>query len=184
MGKLVFVTGGARSGKSRFAEQLVTEMRQPVVYLATMVPGDEELQERVAAHRRRRPSEWKTVEEALDVAAAIRRIDPKSVILLDCLSLWVSNALLAAIPNTDAASPPNWVRAADLCAKQAQDVLEQQRARPGAMVVVSNEVGMGIVPIGALARVYRDALGLVNQLFAGNASAAYLIVSGLPFRLK
>lgn len=184
MGKLVFVTGGARSGKSQFAEQLVTGMRQPVIYLATMVPGDEELQERVAAHRRRRPSEWKTVEEALDVAAAIRRIDQHPVILLDCLSLWVSNALLAAIPDTDAASPATWVKAADLCAERAQDVLAQQRARSGAMVVVSNEVGMGIVPIGALARAYRDALGFVNQLFAGNADDAYLMVSGLPLRLK
>ncbi|PNY79371.1 bifunctional adenosylcobinamide kinase/adenosylcobinamide-phosphate guanylyltransferase [Deinococcus koreensis] len=169
-GRVVFVTGGARSGKSSFAERLASQAGGPVTYLATAQPFDDEMQGRIDRHAQDRPSGWVTVEEPLQVSAAVRAASTPTV-LLDCLSLWVSNAMLTG-----------WTDHAVLDA--TTELLSVARARAGLTVLVTNEVGSGIVPVGALARRYRDVLGWVNQRAAAASDDAYLIASGLPLILK
>ena len=183
MGHLAFVTGGARSGKSRFAERWAADRGAPVVYLATMEAGDDELAARIARHQAARSPEWRTVEEPRDPAGALATIDPEATVLLDCLSLWVTNELLARAPGKEPAAA-DLDRAIEAILAGAEGVLAGQRARPGALVAVTNEVGSGIVPVGAITRAFRDALGLVNQAFAAAADEAHLLVSGIPVRLR
>ncbi|MGM9322983.1 bifunctional adenosylcobinamide kinase/adenosylcobinamide-phosphate guanylyltransferase [Deinococcus aquaticus] len=173
-GRIVFVTGGARSGKSTFAERRAAQEAAPdgggVTYLATAQAFDDEMTDRIARHRADRPAGWVTHEEPLAVSAALRAVTT-SATLLDCLSLWVSNLMLAG--HTD-----------DAVLDAADDLLRAARERGGVTVLVTNEVGFGIVPDNALARRYRDLLGWVNQRAAAASDEAHLIVSGLPLRLK
>lgn len=182
-GELVLVTGGARSGKSRFAERLAAERGAATWYVATMQPLDDELLARVARHRARRPAAWSTVEEPLDLTGAIRRVPPGATALVDCLGLWVSNLLFAG-KDPDAWTTREWEQWVDDCIARGAEAAELLREREGLGVVVTNEVGLGIVPGDALSRWYRDALGLVNQEFARRATAAYLLVAGLEVRLR
>jgi adenosylcobinamide kinase/adenosylcobinamide-phosphate guanylyltransferase len=184
MGALTYITGGARSGKSRFAEDLAAREGRPVTYLATMAAGDDELRARIAVHRARRPAAWRTIEEGLELAAAITAVSPGDLVLLDCVSLWVSNLLFAHVGDPDALTPGEYEALVDRCLRDAREWLETARRRPGPLVAVSNEVGSGIVPVGALSRCYRDALGLVNQAIAAEADSVYLLVSGIPVTLK
>ena len=168
--RLIYVTGGARSGKSRFAETRAAELGgQRVMYLATAQAFDAEMEDRIGRHRSDRPASWATVEEPLDVAGMLATVE--GVVLLDCLSLWVSNLLLRGDSE------------AQMLEATAQ-VLSVQTRRTAPLIVVSNEVGLGIVPDNALARQYRDALGRVNQAFAAGSAEAWLLVSGLPLKLK
>lgn len=183
MGRLVLVTGGARSGKSRFAEGLAVASGGPVVYLATMEAGDDELRARIAEHRRGRPNHWQTVEEPLGLAGAVAGIDQAATLLVDCLGLWVTNELLAAVPDGDAPGLA-FEAAVARVTDAARATLELQARRGGMLVAVTNEVGSGIVPMGALSRTFRDCLGLVNQEFARAADEVHLLVSGIPVRIK
>jgi adenosyl cobinamide kinase/adenosyl cobinamide phosphate guanylyltransferase len=167
---LTFVTGGARSGKSSLALQLAAAAGRPVAMIATAEGRDAEMLERIAAHRRERPAAWRTVEEPLDLAGALRGLAGDELAIVDCLSLWVSNLLergdLATIEGLAA-------EAAALAA-----------AHGGGCVAVSNEVGMGIVPVNELARAYRDVLGRVNAIWADAADDALFAVSGRVVRLE
>ena len=184
MGSTVLVTGGARSGKSTYAEFLASHRSAPVVYLATMPAGmDPESDGRIAQHRERRPAEWSTVEEPLDIAAALTSAPDEATVLLDCLTLWVSNLLYRECPDVDSVDAAGWRRAVDVCVSGAGELVKAQRARPGALIAVTNEVGMGIVPGDALTRAFRDAAGLVNQRFAEAAAKVVLMVSGRPLEL-
>lgn len=185
MGDIRFVTGGARSGKSTFAEQLAVDNGGEVVYVATMEANDDELARRIARHRSRRPAHWQTIEAPIDVRGAIESAPPGATLLIDCLSLWVSNLLLSnEKQDFDKLSAVGQDEAIDACLLAARDVLDGQERRPGILIAVTNEVGASIVPANPLARAYRDALGLVNQTFARAAVEAHLLVSGLPLRLK
>jgi adenosylcobinamide kinase/adenosylcobinamide-phosphate guanylyltransferase len=184
MGTLTLVTGGARSGKSRFAESLARASGEPVAYLATMEPRDEETASRIALHQSRRPGSWRTVEAPRDLPAALVSIDPGTFVLLDCIGLWVTNELLAAVPDTERASWASFEQAIDRCVGLARDLIAVAQRRPGTVVAVTNEVGSGIVPLGALSRAYQDALGLVNQELARSADEVQLLVSGIPLRMK
>jgi adenosylcobinamide kinase/adenosylcobinamide-phosphate guanylyltransferase len=167
---LTFVTGGARSGKSSRALQLAAAAGTPVAMIVTAEARDAEMEERIAAHRRERPASWRTVEEPIDLAAALRGLASHEFAIVDCLSLWVSNLLERSEP---AAIELIAVEAAALAA-----------AHGGGCVAVSNEVGMGIVPMHALARSYRDVLGRVNAIWAEAADEALLAVSGRFLRLE
>jgi adenosylcobinamide kinase/adenosylcobinamide-phosphate guanylyltransferase len=160
----VLLTGGARSGKSALAIALARRARAEVVFLATGQPGDDEMAARIARHRAERPVHWTTIEEPSRVLEAIGSVDPGACLIVDCLSLWVANLLatsgLEAIESAAAA-------AADAAA-----------ARPGTTIVVTNEVGLGVVPPTPLGREYRDILGRVNAIWAERADAAYLVVAG------
>lgn len=165
---LTFVTGGARSGKSRFAEQLAKDSQQKVTYLATAQAFDTEMRDRITRHQNDRPSAWQTIEEPLNAPQIIQHITTP-VLLLDCLSLWVSNMMLA-----------DWKDEKILAAiDELLSMLQSKKT-----ILVTNEVGFGIVPENALARRYRDTLGWVNQKCATASDEAWLLVSGLPIQLK
>ncbi len=157
--------GGARSGKSRHAEGIVTALPPPWVYVATAQAFDAEMQARIAEHRARRSKGWETVEAPLDLAAAL---SADRQVLVDCLTLWLTNLMLGA---HDIAS-----------ATAALDAALDARAAP--TVLVANEVGLGIVPDNALARAFRDAAGRLNQHLAARADAVLFLVAGLPMRVK
>lgn len=167
----VLVLGGARSGKSRIAERLGRQAGAPVVFVATATAGDEEMTERIRAHRMSRPLDWSTVEESLDPAAAVGLVDDSSFVIVDCLTLWVSNLLGVGASGADI------LEAADAFAVR-------MKQRPGDGVVVSNEVGWGIVPDNELARRYRDILGTVNATFAEHARRSLLMVAGRALELN
>ena len=175
------VLGGARSGKSTFAQRLAIRLGGPVLFVATGSPLDEEMAERIAAHREARPSSWRTVEAALHVGAAVRENNGARVVLLDCLTLLASNWLTEGSQPGGAAPGPD---AATLLENELASVLKETRARGAHLIVVSNEVGMGIVPPYPLGRRYRDLLGEANQRLAEQTDAVYLLVAGIPVELK
>lgn len=175
--------GGARSGKSRFAEVLAVEWGAPVLYVATARALDDEMVVRISRHRAERPAEWRTLEEPLQVAeavgAAVTASDPTpGTVLVEDLGVWLSNALLAA--NGDAAAQDDADEAERLVAAGIDGLCRLDAN----LVLVSNEVGLGLVPPYPLGRFFRDALGRVNQHAAAAVSEAYLLVAGLPVTLK
>lgn len=180
-GSVWFVTGGARSGKSRFAERLAASSGHEVLYIATLEPLDQEMADRIARHRSDRPIAWPTVEAPRDPLAALRAADPTACVLLDCLSLWVSNRLLDL--GTDAPSAAQVAALEAALDAETHALLELLAAREGAAVLVSNEVGSGLVPEYALGRAYRDLLGRVNQRVAQIAARAWLCVAGRALEL-
>jgi adenosylcobinamide kinase/adenosylcobinamide-phosphate guanylyltransferase len=167
--RLTFVLGGARSGKSRYAEGLVMDCAPPWVYIATAEAHDSEMSARIAEHRQRRDGRWRTVEAPLDLPGAIATHGSEGqAVLIDCLTLWLTNVMLAG---------------QDLIAEQ-QRLITALSSADGPVVVVSNEVGFGIVPDNALARKFRDAQGRLNMQVAAIADRAVLIAAGLPLILK
>lgn len=180
MAELWFVTGGARSGKSSHAERLAAATGHPVTYIATMEPLDEELVRRVEAHRAARPAGWDTVEAPLDPLAALAATDPAHCALLDCLSLWVGNRMgpLGESPTLD-----DLARLEGELHTDTARLIEAARARAGETIVVTNEVGSGLVPPYPLGRAYRDLLGRVNQQVSAAADRAWLLVSGRALEL-
>jgi adenosylcobinamide kinase/adenosylcobinamide-phosphate guanylyltransferase len=164
---VTLVLGGARSGKSRFAEELLADRSGRRLYLATAEPQDAEMAERIRHHRQRRGNAWRTVEAPIDVAPVLNSAGEDAV-LLDCLTLWLSNLMAAGREIEPAVQ--------GLCA-----ALRQPRAP---IVLVSNEVGLGIVPDNALAREFRDQAGRLNQAVAATADRVYFIAAGLPLTLK
>ena len=180
MGDLWFVTGGARSGKSRFAEGLARESGRPVVYIATMQPHDDELRRRVERHRSDRPSAWQTVEAPVDLASALAATEGTACALIDCLSLWVANRLMA-LGEQPAADAIEALEAALL--DETASLLRVASEREGPTITVTNEVGAGVVPEYPLGRAYRDLLGVTNQRVAAHADRAWLMVSGRPLEL-
>lgn len=167
---LTFVTGGARSGKSGYAVRLAAAAGTRVALIATAEARDGEMRERIAAHRAERPAGWRTIEEPRDLSGALASLASDEFAIVDCLSLWVSNLL------EDAGGADIEGRAAEAAALAA--------SHPGGCVAVSNEVGMGIVPVNALARSYRDVLGRVNAIWAAAADDALFAVSGRLLRLE
>ncbi len=165
----ILILGGARSGKSRFAEQLAGETQLTCVYLATARAEDDEMHERIYQHRQQRGSSWHTVEEPLAIADALRNeARPGRVILVDCLTLWLSNLMIAGA-NVGGESS----RLAGAVSKL-----------PVPVIFVSSEVGQGIVPIDAMAREFRDHAGRLHQLMAKACEEVWFVTAGLPQRLK
>ncbi|GCE83418.1 adenosylcobinamide kinase [Komagataeibacter diospyri] len=163
----IFVLGGARSGKSRFAENLFPRWPAPWTYLATCQPHDGEMAARVAHHRVRRGTGWHTVEEPLDLPAALDGAGT-SPVLVDCLTLWLTNLMLGEHDIAGA----------------TQALLAALRRRAGPTVLVSNEVGQGIVPDNTLARRFRDEAGWLHQSVARDVARVVFVVAGLPMEMK
>ena len=178
-GAVTFITGGARSGKSALAERLAARGER-VLYVATAEGRDEEMRRRIAAHRAARPQHWDTLEEPLDLAVALRAVHHRyDTVLIDCLTLWASNLLLRQQPpGAGDGAPEEGILVA------ARGLLELAAVSAARWIMVSNEVGLGVVPASPLGRAYRDALGRVNQLVAAQAREVYLVVAGLPMRVK
>ena len=168
---LTVITGGARSGKSALAQKIGEAWRGQVCFVATATAGDEDMAERIARHRRERPASWTTMESPVEVASDIRGVAEGSLVIIDCVTMWVSNLLLGGFEVEKV--------------KEAAATLSEflgQRESPS--VVVTNEVGLGIVPDNDLARRYRDTLGRVNQLIARQAGVTLFASMGQVTKLK
>jgi adenosyl cobinamide kinase/adenosyl cobinamide phosphate guanylyltransferase len=166
---IVLLLGGARSGKSAMAMRLASDSGARVTFIATAQPDDDEMAERIERHRNDRPASWKTLEAPVDLLGAVGTSDADDFLVLDCLTLWVSNLM-------GQGSSPAQIEAA------ACDVIAALQDRSG--VVVTNEVGLGIVPANELARAFRDVLGAVNSLFAAAADRSVLMVAGRALDLS
>ncbi|TAK00832.1 bifunctional adenosylcobinamide kinase/adenosylcobinamide-phosphate guanylyltransferase [bacterium] len=169
--EIVLITGGARSGKSRYAEESAIRLGTKLLYLATGEPGDEEMARRIAEHRKRRGDRWLTVEEPLEVGSVLAghcgKID---CALVDCLTLWVSNLLIRG--------------GEELVRNAVEKVIQRNSRLDFHLLLVTNEVGWGIVPDNALARQFRDLAGWTNQRMAEIASEVVLMVAGIPVVVK
>jgi adenosylcobinamide kinase/adenosylcobinamide-phosphate guanylyltransferase len=170
---IIFITGGVRSGKSDFAQRLAEQRQGPRVYLATAQVLDDEMKDRIRNHQVKRGDRWDTLEEPVHLGRALQSAENAyETILLDCLTLWISNILFHASTGEAMLSDVTEIffKSIDSFSKT--------------LIVVSNEVGMGIVPDNYLARTYRDQLGYVNQRMAERADEVYLLVSGIPVKIK
>jgi adenosylcobinamide kinase/adenosylcobinamide-phosphate guanylyltransferase len=165
---IILITGGARSGKSTRAEMRARDFAGKPVYIATAEGFDHEMRERIAKHRARRRDEWIEHETPLELVPALNATDGGGARLIDCLTLWLSNLMHAE---------RNWER-------ETADLVEALRKQRSPVVLVTNEVGSGIVPDNALAREFRDAAGRINQMIAGAADEVEYVVAGLPMRVK
>ena len=176
---LTLILGGARSGKSTYAERLARDCPSPVLYVATAQAGDEEMAARIARHRAQRPAGWITLEAPRATGTAIRSSGVSaSLVLIDCLTLLASN-IIAPLPETI-----EYEEAEKLLSAEIDDLLTAYAAGDAAWIVVSNEVGLGLVPPYPLGRVYRDALGKANQRLAAIADEVLFMVAGLPLKVK
>ena len=171
MGDIIFITGGARSGKSRYAEVLAGKTGGRICYLATADAGDGEMQDRIEQHKKRRPAGWDTVEEPENLTDAVKGLDRYDTVILDCLTLSLNNLLGL-----------NYEDAAIL--NVAEKLIAGILSHPSPFIVVSNETGWGIVPVNQLARRFRDLAGAVNSSFAAAAGQVVLMVSGIPVKVK
>lgn len=181
MGKIILVTGGARSGKSSFAETLALFSGQKVVYFATAEAFDAEMEERIKLHRIRRPAGWSTVEEPLAVVEKmVQYTGEGQVILLDCLTLWLSNLLLAEL--NEQGEPQESCE--HKIARQVEHLIEVALGGQATLICVSNEVGWSLVPENKLGRLYRDMAGRANQTLARAAAEVYMVVAGYPLEIK
>jgi adenosylcobinamide kinase/adenosylcobinamide-phosphate guanylyltransferase len=168
---LQLILGGARSGKSQFAERLATDSQLDVVYIATSQPVDGELNQRVALHRQRRPEHWGLVEEPLALADVLRaQARAERCLLVDCLTLWLTNLLM--------------LDDAERLAFERQALLDVLSTLPGEIIFVSNETGLGVVPLGELTRRFVDEAGLLHQALAARCERVVFTVAGLPMLLK
>jgi adenosylcobinamide kinase/adenosylcobinamide-phosphate guanylyltransferase len=186
MGDLILVTGGARSGKSTYAEKLARDLGRPVLYIATAVPFDREMRDRIARHRARRPADWDTYEGDRNLAAVFKS-HPHSyrTVLLDCVTILITNLLLQADGvETGNLGAAVWEKIEQNIWGELQAFLTAATQATATVIIVTNEVGYGIVPENQLARIFRDIAGRVNQQLAARAQTVYLVVCGLPVKLK
>jgi adenosylcobinamide kinase/adenosylcobinamide-phosphate guanylyltransferase len=168
---VTLVLGGAASGKSRFAQELAERQPGPLLYVATAQAGDSEMAERIARHRQARDTRWRTLEEPLDLNVIVPAAAGCGVVLVDCITLWLTNLLLAG-------------ESAERAWPAVEAFLAVLAALPAPLILVSNEVGQGIVPEHALARTFRELAGQVNQRLAARADHVWLVTAGLPLQLK
>jgi len=178
-GPLILLLGGARAGKSDHALRLAAKHRgepqEKVCFIATAQALDEDMTVRIARHREQRPSDWQTIEEPYQIAEALRQGGEARVVIVDCLTMFVSNWLLRYADEHECEQSVRRI---------TRDFLELAQSRRQTIICVSNEVGLGIVPETPLGRVFRDVLGRVNQDFAAAAGEVYLLIAGLPFAVK
>ncbi len=170
-GRLVLVTGGARSGKSALAERLAADHGTGMIYIATARATDAEMAARIGLHRARRGADCHTVEAPVDLCGALMASDGQGVRLVDCLTVWLANVMFAQSAPAD-------------CTAAMRGLVETLRAQQSPVVLVTNELGQGIVPADAATRAYRDAHGAMNQAVAAIADQVWMAVCGLPLRVK
>jgi adenosylcobinamide kinase/adenosylcobinamide-phosphate guanylyltransferase len=190
-GRFYFITGGARSGKSAYAEQLAAALDRPVTYVATAEAGDPEMVERIAKHRLRRPASWTTVEEPRAVAGLLEKIGQRDqTVLIDCLTLLITNLLYQDWPlqhsgdSTGVLSASVTEQIEDRVMTEVRRLAEAAGSGNARVILVSNELGLGLVPASPEARLFRDLAGWANQTMAARADRALMLVSGLALDLK
>ncbi len=181
--KNILITGGARSGKSHFAQELALKSGKPVLFVATAVAGDEEMRQRIAEHQRTRPSTWGTLEVATHVGNEIlQKVGRAQVVIVDCITLLVSNIFGQYTDQTGEQIDASLVEKE--VTTEISALLECVKRIDVSFIMVTNEVGMGLVPANKMGRLYRDLLGKANQLLAQQADEVYLMVAGLPVMIK
>jgi adenosylcobinamide kinase/adenosylcobinamide-phosphate guanylyltransferase len=167
----MLILGGVRSGKSRYAEELARSQARPVTLIATAEARDEEMAARIEAHRRHRDPRWRIIEEPLALAAALRRtVSPESLVIVDCLTVWLSNLVCG--------------KDADASPRETKALLDALSSLDGDCILISNEVGFGIIPANALARRFGDEAGVLHQRVAARCDRVILMVAGLPLAVK
>jgi len=184
MGKIIFVTGGARSGKSSFGENLVKQYGQKISYIATMNFFDEEMKDRVEKHKLRRNETFETVEAYKNFSEVFKNINRENLVLFDCLTNMISNLLLENQVDFEKISQKEIEILEKGINYEIDDLILSLKNHKNDCIIVSNELGMGLVPPYALGRVFRDIAGRVNQLFAKEAHEVYFVVSGIPMKIK
>jgi len=167
---LIVLLGGARSGKSSLAVELATQSNKSVIFVATAQAHDEDMKNRIARHRAERPN-WQTIEEPINLFAALNNCAPNALVIIDCLTLWISNLMLAGFSETE-------IRTANTLALSAVD------RRVGRTIAISNEVGLGIVPETPIGREYRDELGRINQQWVRASTKSLFLVAGKAIELQ
>ncbi|MGI6152758.1 MAG: bifunctional adenosylcobinamide kinase/adenosylcobinamide-phosphate guanylyltransferase [Christensenellaceae bacterium] len=185
MGQITFITGGARSGKSKFAQKLADDRAIDIAYVATAVETDMEMRARIEHHRASRPLDWQTYEYPYNLLDCFRNTHHQ-LYLVDCVTAYITNLLIRIMPESaeENIELDTIYNVESQIKQEMQEIAAFMRADDAEYVVVSNEVGMGIVPEYVLSRVFRDISGRANQLFAEAADEAYFIVSGIPMRIK
>ncbi len=168
MGKIIFITGHVRSGKSKFAVKIAKEEFKNVVFIATGKEIDDEMRERIRKHKESRPEKWKTIEEEIDIENFIGRDNDY---IIDCLTTWITNLIIKGYKEKD-------------IIRKVERLIENIKDANCSAIIISNEVGWGIVPENKLARDFRDIIGIVHQIIAENSDIFYLMVSGIPLKLK
>lgn len=177
--RLTLILGGARSGKSSYAQKIAAERGDIVLYVATAEAGDDEMAARIAAHRAERPKHWQTLEASRDVGAVIRlHVNKNQIVVIDCLTLLANNVI---VPLPEPVTEESATRALK---KEVDELMNAYHEGNAEWIIVSNEVGFGLVPPYPLGRVYRDALGRANQQLAAQADEVILMVAGLPMKIK
>ncbi len=177
--KFVLVLGGARSGTTRYAQQLAAASGLPVLFVATATPGDEEMRRRIENHKRSRPAHWHTHETALHLGSRLcEHVGENRLVIIDCITMLVSNVFGQCGPGADAAAIETMLNA------EIAELLDCSKHTYARFLVLSNEVWRGIVPADPATRLYRDLLGLANQALAREADEVILMVAGLPMRVK
>ena len=172
--KLILILGGVRSGKSRYAQQLASDAGKRVLFLATAEAGDDEMKQRIAKHKSSRPQTWRTIEESIDISSALRSEAANTdVVIIDCITVWLSNLLLREGGTTE-----------DEVMAYIERLVDVYNKGNATYIIVSGEVGMGIVPEHPMGRIFRDYLGLANQRLAGKADRVVLMVAGIPVDVK
>ncbi len=178
MGKVILITGGARSGKSDYAQRVAEQSPGQHIFIATCVAVDPEIEDRIRKHKKARKGRgWNTIEEPIELEKALAQAANHEVVLVDCLTLWINNLILRAGDHLASLTEKS---ICDLCL----GVLDKARGAFRTAIFVTNEVGMGIVPDNELARKYRDLLGRCNQVFGREADEVILMVSGIPVSIK
>ena len=177
--KITLITGGARSGKSRLAQEMAGKAGGPVLFVATAEAGDEEMKRRIEAHRKNRPAGWTTLEVTTDIGRAISaNTGMATTIIIDCITLLINNIFQQYRGTTDASALEKAVEA------EINGLIECMERSSARFIIVTNEVGLGIVPADETSRLYRDLLGKANQMLAEHADEVILMVAGLPVTLK
>ncbi len=177
--KSILLTGGARSGKSQMAQELAAKAGGPVLFVATAEAGDEEMRQRIEAHRKSRPKDWATLEVAIHIGSEItKNIGGAKTVIIDCITLLVNNVFQQYDENTDEAVMEKAVTA------EINELINCIGRSRTDFIIVTNEVGLGIVPGDRVSRLYRDLLGKANKMLAENVNEVYLMVAGIPIAVK
>lgn len=185
MSKIILVTGGARSGKSSFAESLCINRNNSTAYIATSIPFDEEMKDRVKKHKESRPQSWDTYEIYKDIYSIIEEISKKhKTVILDCVTLLVNNLMFTYDIDIDNATGEEINNLEIYIKDQINKLLKSVKGTDLYFVIVTNELGMGVVPDNKLSRVYTDIVGRINQQIALQSDEVYFVVSGIPMKIK
>ena len=174
-GKIILILGGARSGKSTYAQCLAEESSSKVLFVATAQPLDDEMRKRIEIHRSNRPVNWRTLEAPSNVANALNEhIGDADLVIIDCLTILVAN-LLGDNPESQSEKQ---------VLAEINNLIEYMKITKATFIIVSNELGLGLVPENRLARIYRDLLGIINQNIAQTADEVYFLTAGIPLKIK